>query len=286
MFLTPLLPGDHLLDPNAHPFPILASANRANLSASARSWLNALGLEYPDADRNIAALPWLHVIAIGYSADWLEENGDAIRQDWPRIPLPDNADLLRASAALGARVAALLDPDTPVEGVTSGTISPALATMAVPTKRGGRAMTEADRALIAGWGHAGKDGAVMPGRGHIEARDYAADEAATLAEAALLGERTNDVFLNADAYWRNIPNSVWKFAIGGYQVLKKWLSYREKPLLGRALTPGEVRYVRDVVRRLAALRLIAPELDANYRACAASHRPLKAAAPSAEACPT
>jgi len=40
------------------------------------------------------------------------------------------------------------------------------------------------------------------------------------------------------------------------------------------LTPGEVRYVRDVARRLAALRLMASELDANYRACAAAHVPL------------
>ncbi len=79
------------------------------------------------------------------------------------------------------------------------------------------------------------------------------------------------MFLNADAYWRNIPETVWSFTIGGYQVLKKWLSYREQPLLGRALTPAEVRYVRDVARRLAALRLMAPELDANYRACAAAH---------------
>ena len=50
---------------------------------------------------------------------------------------PDNADLLRASAALGARVAALLDPDTPVPAVTTGTLHPALATIAAPTKRGG-----------------------------------------------------------------------------------------------------------------------------------------------------
>jgi hypothetical protein len=168
----------------------------------------------------------------------------------------------------------LLDPDTPVEGVTAGTIHPALATIAVPTMRGGRAMAEADRALTAGWGHAGKDGAVMPGRGRIEPRAYTADEAAAQAEAALLGERTNDVFLNADAYWRNIPDTVWKFTIGGYQVLKKWLSYRERPLLDRPLTGGEIRYVRDVARRLAALRLMAPDLDANYRACAAAHRPL------------
>ena len=134
-------------------------------------------------------------------------------------------------------------------------------------------MTETDRTLTAGWGHAGKGGAVMPGRGRSVARDYAPSEVPGTSEAALLGARTLDVFLNADALWRNIPESVWNFTIGGYQVVKKWLSYREHPLLGRALTPGEVRYVRDVARRLAALCLMTAELDANYRACAAAHRP-------------
>lgn len=37
---------------------------------------------------------------------------------------------------------------------------------------------------------------------------------------------------------------------------------------------AEVRHVRDTARRLAALRLMAPELDANDRACATAHRPL------------
>jgi hypothetical protein len=277
IFWTPLLPGDHLLDPNAHPLPILAAPDKANLSAAARAWLYTLGLADPDSDRGIGALPWHHVLAVGYAPAWLAENADGIRQDWPRVPLPDSADLLRASAALGARVAALLDPATPVPGVTTGTIQPALATIAVPTKRGGGAMTEADRVLTAGWGHAGKGGAVMPGRGRIVTRDYTPAEAPAQAEAGLLGTRTHDAFLNEDSCWRNVPETVWNFTIGGYQVLKKWLSYREQPLLGRALTPSEVRYVRDVARRLAALRLMAPELDANYRACAAAHRPLEGA---------
>ena len=60
-------------------------------------------------------------------------------------------------------------------------------------------MTEANRTLTGGWGHAGKDGAVMPGRGRIIPRDYAPEEAAAQAEAALLGAKTNDIFLNADA---------------------------------------------------------------------------------------
>ena len=34
--------------------------------------------------------------------------------------------------------------------------------------------------------------------------------------------------LNESAYWRNVPEKVWDYTIGGYQVIKKWLSYREQ----------------------------------------------------------
>jgi len=254
---------------------MLADRNHANLSLAARLWLDALGFSDPDTNREIASLPWFHVLAIAYSPAWLADNNDDVLRDWPRVPLPDNADLLRDSAALGAQVAALLDPNSPVSGVTSAAVHPTLATIAVPTKRGQGAMTEPDRALSAGWGRGGSGEAVMPGRGRIITREYKQDEVRAKENANLLGSRTNDVFLNEDAYWRNVPDAVWNFTIGGYQVLKKWLSYREQRLLGRVLTPGEIRYVRDVARRVAALRLMGLELDANYRACAAAHVSLR-----------
>ena len=287
---THLLGDNDALRGHAYYIPVFCRVNGqadANLSAAARAWLAALGLADPDTDRGVAMLPWHHALAIGYAPAWLAENADGIRQDWPRVPLPDNAALLRMSAGLGARVAALLDADTAVPGVTDGFIPPALNSIAAPAMRGGGPMNEADRVLTAGWGHAGKGGAVMPGRGRTMTRDYAPDEAPAAAEAALLGARTLDVFLNDAAYWRNIPEAVWNFTIGGYQVLKKFLSYREQCLTGRVLAPADVRYVRDVARRLAALRLMAPELDANYRACAAAHRPLDAGAeaPGTDATP-
>ena len=37
----------------------------------------------------------------------------------PRVPLPADAATLRAGADLGRQLAALLDPETPVEGVTT-----------------------------------------------------------------------------------------------------------------------------------------------------------------------
>jgi hypothetical protein len=81
----------------------------------------------------------------------------------------------------------------------------------------------------------------------------------------LLGDKTCDVYLNGTAYWRNIPAAVWDYHIGGYQVIKKWLSYREEGVLGRALKPEEAREVMNTARRIAAIILLQPALDDNYQ---------------------
>ena len=41
-----------------------------------------------------------------------------------------------------------------------------------------------------------------------------------------------DIYLNDRAYWRNVPANVWGYKLGGYQVLKKWLSYRRARFWG------------------------------------------------------
>src|SRR6185437_7113963 len=86
---------------------------------------------------------------------------------------------------------------------------------------------EGDLQLTAGWGHAGKGGATMPGRGKTVEREYTVHERKLYSEAdaAILGERTLDVYLNERVYWRNIPSRVWDHTISGYAVIKKWLSY-------------------------------------------------------------
>ena len=88
----------------------------ANHSGTARTYLAALGLPDPDADPETAGLIWMHALAVGYAPAYLMENADGIRQDWPRVPLPDTADALRASARLGREIAALLDTGDPGSG--------------------------------------------------------------------------------------------------------------------------------------------------------------------------
>ena len=65
---------------------------------------------------------------------------------------------------------------------------------------------------------------------------------------------------------KTFPRVFGSNTIGGYQVIKKWLSYRELELLGRPLTPDEAREVMNMARRIAAIVLLEPALDANYQA--------------------
>ena len=224
------------------------------------------------------------------------------------------AQTLTASTARGRELAALLDPETPVPGVTTGQIRPEIAAIAVPATTDGRNMTGDDFALTAGWGHHGAGEAVMPGQGRAVERAYTPDERDALGAAipdtparaasgggpmkgrvgagfkpaptqsvqgapwdhggthalandswvkpgmtdggAALGDTTFDIHLNDHAYWRNVPAAVWRYKLGGYQVLKKWLSYRERAIHDRPLRPEEVQHFTDTARRIGAILLL------------------------------
>jgi hypothetical protein len=136
--------------------------------------------------------------------------------------------------------------------------------------------------VTARWGIAGKGGVCMPGKGKAIERAYTSEEHTALVAgaaalgldadtaSACLGATTFDVYLNAVAFWRCVPSRVWTYTLGGYQVMKKWLSYRERSLLGRALTLAELTEVMHMSRRIAALLLLQPALDANYQAVKAA----------------
>ncbi|MYB40387.1 hypothetical protein F4X86_03945 [Candidatus Saccharibacteria bacterium] len=103
-----------------------------------------------------------------------------------------------------------------------------------------------------------------PATGRPVERGYTPKEHAALADASpALGETAFDIWLNANACWRNVPAAVWNYRLGGYRVLKKWLSYRESKVLGRPLRIEEVQHFTETARRIAAIstleRLALPE---------------------------
>lgn len=265
---TKLLNDLNCMDSGARGFPLYlhtsdenatlleAAGRKPNLSDEAAAYLGALKAAPEDL--------FHHTLAVLHSPAYRAENAGALRQDWPRVPLPDSKKALLASAALGREVAALLDTEQPAKGVTESPIRPELKSIAIIARTGGKALNpdEGELDLTAGWGHAGQGDVCMPAKGMIIERSFAKGESAD----PLLGKATCDIYLNGVAYWRNVPAAVWDYTLGGYQVIKKWLSYREKKLLGRSLSTDEVKEVTNMARRIAALLLLQPALDANYTA--------------------
>ena len=249
----------HLIERGANWFPAWLrdgggdSGRYPNLTRAARHYLERAGLSVEDL--------FHHTIATLHDPAYLRDNAGALRVEWPRIPLPGwpdsdaktAADTLAQSAAQGRELACLLDPEALVPGVTQTPLRPDLSAIAVPSTVDGRNMAGDDFALTAGWGHLGAGGAVMPGQGRVVERAPTPEERA--ANPAI-GETTFDVYLNDRAFWRNVPADVWNYKLGGYQVLKKWLSYRERTVLGRALPPEGVHIFAEFARRITDISFL------------------------------
>ena len=193
----------------------------ANLSELALRYIESMGAEPEDL--------FHHVLATLHDPAYREANAGGLRMGWPRIPLPADAAVFTASARRGSLLARLLDTESNVDDLLD-------ASIAVPTKTDGTQMQPADFTVTAGWGHFGTNQAVMPGQGKLERRGNVVD-----------------VYLNDRAYWKDVPIEVWEYRLGGYQVLKKWLSYRESKVLGQSLSVSEVSWWSAVARRVSRI---------------------------------
>lgn len=280
--VTPYLTDLNVIEANAQMFPMMFRGPRQlelhedvisthNLSEIGKAYVADLDANFEDC--------FYHAVAIMHSSSYRQDNSGALRQDWPRIPLPGTKEDLLRSAALGRTISRLLDTEARIDGITSGTIRGLFRSVGAISHITGKPLSiPEDLGITAGWGHAGKGGITMPGKGKIIERAYTADEILGMKRdlgeldismdepLSILGQSTCDVYLNGVAYWRNIPARVWGYTIGGYQVIKKWLSYREFELLRRSLTPEEARTITNIARRIAAIILLEPILNSNYEA--------------------
>ena len=229
---------------------------RPNLSAAAQHYLERIGADVEEL--------FHHVLAVLHDPAYREANAGALRMEWPRIPVPGWPDGDEVGAAgesgriggawSGACRAARLGyagvwGHDRVRCVLRSRI------IAVPSTTDGGNMAGGDFDVTAGWGHFGSGQAVMPGQGRVVERAYTSEEREAMGDVTVstLGETTFDVYLNDRAYWRNVPANVWGYKLGGYQVLKKWLSYRERKVLGRSLRSKEVQHFMETARRISAM---------------------------------
>ncbi|MFM7346424.1 MAG: type ISP restriction/modification enzyme [Tagaea sp.] len=250
----------HVIERGAKWFPLFLRGGEGLFAGS--GWTPNLGPRAAEwlRDAKRAPLDLFHlIVALTHAPAYARDNAEALRLDWPRVPLPTDKKLVDPLVALGAKLAALLDLETPVaHAKKSFGIARAV--------HGGAGEFE----VRANWGYVDGRGSVMPGQGDARPRDATDAERKALGLAFdLLGPGMRDVYLDERAHVAGVPEKVWSYTLGGYLVLKKWLSYRERAVLGRNLRVEEVEAFCDIARRIASILALGPDLDRAYEAAKA-----------------
>jgi hypothetical protein len=197
-----------------------------------------------------------------HAPSYQSEHKSALSSDWAHLPIPKDADLLGRLVDAGEQVARLLDADRDAREVVEAVLAPERAKMLGQLRRldGGSVAADDLKLTITYWGG---------GKGKWIARPFLEPELPSSKWESTWGERTGDLFLNAQAHFAHVPEAVWAYQLGGYPVLKKWLGYRQADRRdGKPLTEDERRWLRQMIQRIAALLALGPMLDALYQECA------------------
>ncbi|HLY22031.1 MAG TPA: type ISP restriction/modification enzyme [bacterium] len=196
--------------------------------------------------------------AIAHSPQYETDNKDSLSQGWPRIPISKNQAEFDHVVSLGDHLAILLDPLSEAATAITALIGKEAKTFGVVRRIGGGVVKQAE--LLVEYSYYGAATGRWDERPPTDSEPLRAE----------WGTTTGDLYLNESVYLANVPREVWRYELGGYPVLKKWLGYRQANRRNNsALSLRELDEFRGIVLRIAALLCLRPALDAAYERVAA-----------------
>lgn len=193
------------------------------------------------------------VLAICHSPMYERDHKDSLAQDWAHVPIPKDKRLLAQLVRAGGDIATLLNPMANADAPVRAILGDKAHTLAVMNRSGGGNVRREELTITFSYYGAatGKWSPRAPSDG--EPQD------------AAWGVGTGDLYINQEVYFANVPEKVWRFELGGYPVLKKWLGYRDsKRRDNEPLTLAEANEFRSIVQRVAALLARHTLLDSLY----------------------
>lgn len=193
-------------------------------------------------------------LAVLHAPQYQHEHRESLAMDWSHVPIPKSREAFDRIAAVGKRIATLLDAEADPAPVLRDVLPKQGRTLAMIATVGSKPVLPEHLAVSVSYFGAAT--------GRWIERPCADGEERIPGSADLTG----DLFINTTVAFRNVPKAVWRYELGGYPVLKKWLGYRQANRRdGRPLTLAEAKWFRGIVQRLAALIAMTDELDAAYR---------------------
>jgi hypothetical protein len=188
-----------------------------------------------------------------HAPQYEQDHAESLAQDWPHLPIPRARGTLIEMRDRGEAIGILLDPVSRPTRTISEVLGDLAESIGVLSKDSGGAVRDRERVVTHSYFGAG--------RGRYVTRPPADGEPLHGA----WGDATGDLYINDAVHFRHIPEAVWRYELGGYPVLKKWLGYRQASRRGgQPLSVAEARHFRSMVQRLAALLVLHKSLDALY----------------------
>ncbi|MCW5979747.1 MAG: hypothetical protein KIT09_16830 [Bryobacteraceae bacterium] len=238
-----------------------SSQREANLAPCAWTVLKSVwnlkgGLPGRDARALSRALSRLCLV-VCHAPSYQAEHKESLAQDWAHVPVPKSRQLLDEIAAAGDFLATLLNPAANPAKAIKEILDGDAKSLAVPGKLGGGSVSGDE--LLVGYSFFGA------AQGGWRPRAAASHE----PMHDEWGGSTGDLYINDSVFFRHVPERVWRYELGGYPVIKKWLGYRDRGRRpGVPLSVQEMTHLRAMVHRLAAVLRLHPTLDHLYeRAC-------------------
>ncbi len=161
-----------------------------------------------------------------------------LKTDFPRLPLPPDAETFYALAALGTKLTALHLLEDPALN-THGIGFPVAGDHTVKKMK-------------------------------TTARYVPAFSAPTPPELGAGGPSAGRVKLNDTEYFDNVPPEAWEFRVGGYQPAAKWLEDRA----GRTLTAEDITHYRRMIAAMRETAALLPQVDMAFGELLAKNAPL------------
>lgn len=241
-----------LFKPNPEDLVRKANLGETIWNAFRESWKLKGDLRGKDAKRFCRDL-FRYCAAITHAPQYETDHKDSLAQDWPRIPISKDRVQFEEIVKLGEKVSCLLNPLGDAGVILKASLGKDTKTLGVVQRIGGGSVGESD--LVVEYSYYGA------ATGKWDQRTIKEME----AQRPEWGEVTGDLYLNDSIYLSNVPAEIWRYELGGYPVLKKWLGYRQSNRRGDSpLTLKELDELRAIIHRIATLLTLRPQLDAAY----------------------
>ncbi len=171
-----------------------------------------------------------YIYAVFHSPTYRERYAQFLRYDFPRVPTIDDVERLRALVGLGRRM-------TDAHLMRSSVPDPTSPSIGFPVAGDNIVEKAHPKYYPPGEKPTGRDPVLQRGRVYISSDDAR-------------GNRHGQ-------YFEGVSPEVWKFRIGGYQPLDKWLKDRK----GRALTFADIAHYRRIYAALERTIDLMAEID-------------------------